>query len=68
MPSSLDHMPNLPTKPLVGHTLDVLNDSYGLHRRSRAAFGAGLQDQAAGHMARVAGRCGCAGIHSGRYG
>lgn len=39
MPSSLDHIPNLPPKPVVGHTLDVLNDSYGLHRRSRAAFG-----------------------------
>ncbi|WP_296423713.1 cytochrome P450 [Yoonia sp.] len=39
MPSPLAHIPALPAKPIVGHTLDVLNDSYGLHRRSAAAFG-----------------------------
>ncbi|MEL7099328.1 MAG: cytochrome P450 [Pseudomonadota bacterium] len=38
--TALAHVPHLPTKPLVGHTLDFLRDPYGLHQRSRAQLGA----------------------------
>ncbi len=37
--AALAHIPHLPPKPLVGHTLDLLRDSYGLHHRSAAAHG-----------------------------
>ena len=37
--AALDHIPNLPAKPVIGHTLATLYDLYGLHERSIAAFG-----------------------------
>ncbi len=37
--AALAHIPHMPGKPLVGHTLDLLNDAYGLHGRSIEACG-----------------------------
>lgn len=37
--TTLSHIPNLPKLPVLGHTLDMLRDSYGLHQRSAKAFG-----------------------------
>ncbi|MEJ6403735.1 cytochrome P450 [Yoonia sp. 2307UL14-13] len=36
---ALDHIPGPPPKPLVGHTLDLLRDSYGLHKRAAEQYG-----------------------------
>lgn len=35
----LAHIPNLPVWPVVGHTLHLLRDPYGLHRNSAKALG-----------------------------
>ncbi|WP_299845507.1 cytochrome P450 [uncultured Jannaschia sp.] len=37
--ADLSYLPHLPVTPFFGHTLDVVRDSYGLHRRSKEAFG-----------------------------
>ncbi|WP_417209389.1 cytochrome P450 [Antarctobacter sp.] len=37
--SDLDHIPHLPTQPLVGHTLLSLKDFLGFARRNTQAFG-----------------------------
>ncbi|WP_425072321.1 hypothetical protein [Sagittula sp. S175] len=39
MAHPLSHIPAAKAKPLVGNTLDLLRDSYGLHRDCRARLG-----------------------------
>ena len=36
---TLSHIPHLPLTPVVGHTLEMLNNSYDFHLRSRAELG-----------------------------
>lgn len=45
----LGHIPGPPRKPFVGHTLDVLRDSYGLQARCRAAYGPVFKTHVIGH-------------------
>ena len=47
--ADLAHLPHLPTSPFVGHTLHILRDPYGLHRRSLAAFGPIYRIKLLGH-------------------
>jgi len=37
--AALAHIPHLPTKPFVGHTLDLLHDAFGLHGKSAQTLG-----------------------------
>ncbi len=39
MPLDLSHVPGPPRRPVVGHTLDIVRDSYGFQKASAAAYG-----------------------------
>ncbi len=42
MPLDLSHVPGPPRKPLVGHTLDIVRDSYGFQKANADGLWAGL--------------------------